>query len=131
MKRSTPSHSALGEKADSRPNTAKTPIVIAKPVRRPMRSAIVPQNQAPQSMPTNVEDTTSEDSNVLSPKSSVIAGRANASRKISAASAAQVNPQTASNPSWNRPKPMRSMASCTVTEPAPVALMRRFLLPGD
>jgi hypothetical protein len=34
-------------------------IVIWNPVRRPMRSEIVPQNQAPSSIPRNVEDTTS------------------------------------------------------------------------
>ena len=61
-------------------------------------------------MPTNVEATTTELSNVVSPKSSVIFGSAKAMRKISAASAAQVTPQTPSRRFWNRPKPIRSMA---------------------
>ena len=100
----------LGEKADRKPNTAKIPIVIVKPRLRPMRSEMVPQNQAPASMPTNVEATTTELWNVVSPKSSVIFGSAKAMMKISAASAAQVTPQTPSRRFWNRPKPIRSIA---------------------
>ena len=100
----------MGEKADRKPKNAKIPIVIVKPRLRPMRSDTVPQNQAPPSMPRKAEETTSELWNVLSPNSSVIFGSAKAMRKISAASAAQVTPQTPRRRFWKRPKPIRSMA---------------------
>ena len=108
--RNAHSQNMFGEKADRKPKRAKIPIVIVKPRLRPMRSEIVPQNQAPASMPTNVEATTTELWNVLSPKSSVIFGSAKAMMKISAASAAQVTPQTPNRRFWNRPKPIRSIA---------------------
>src|SRR5918998_2544146 len=45
----------------------------------------------------------------------MIDGRANPSRSTSAPSAAHVTPQTPSSRFWNRPKPIRSTASWTVT----------------
>jgi hypothetical protein len=81
--------------------------VIVKPRLRPMRSEMVPQNQAPASMPTNVEATTTELWNVVRPKSSVIFGSAKAMMKISAASAAQVTPQVFQFPERRRGKRLR------------------------
>jgi hypothetical protein len=102
--RNAHSQAMFGEKADRKPNTAKIPIVIVKPRLRPMRSEMVPQNQAPASMPTNFEATTTELWNVVRPKSSVIFGSAKAMMKISAASAAQVTPQVFQFPERRRGK---------------------------
>jgi len=49
-----------------------------------------------------------------SPNSARIDGSAKPTRSTSAASAAHVTPQTASNRRWNRPYPISSIASWTV-----------------
>src|ERR687893_1734173 len=76
---------------------------------------MVPQNQAPTNIPAKVAVATRPAWAVVIPNSPIIDGRANPSRSTSAPSAAHVTPQTPSSRFWNRPKPIRSTASWTVT----------------
>jgi hypothetical protein len=123
------SHQALGANAEARPKIAKMAIVIWKPVLRPIRSESVPQNHAPMSMPRKVDETTRPASPDDRLKSSLKPGSAKAIRKTSAASAAQVTPQTPSSRFWNLPKPIRSMASSMSRAPC-VPATRASSRPG-
>ncbi len=112
--RRIPSVSASGEKAERNPKTAKMRTVSWNPARRPIRSEIAPQNQAPASMPRNVDVAMSPASVDERANSSRTAGSAKPISKTSAASAAHVTPHTASRRCWNDPIPTASIASSTL-----------------
>ena len=97
------SQPGLGANAAASPKTANTATVRTNPRRRPIRSAMGPQNHAPSSMPTKPAVASRPPVMASRPNSARIDGRANPTRSTSAASAAHVTPQTASNRRWNLP----------------------------
>src|SRR5215207_6369107 len=77
---------------------------------------MVPQNQAPTSIPAKVALAIRPPWAVVIPNSPMMDGSANPSKSTSAPSAAHVTPQTASRRFWNLPKPIWSTASWTVVD---------------